>query len=139
MTNIFGTPACLGYPPRVLVIEDEQLVAMSIEDMVQDLGYMVSGTAHNVAAARRELAKRNFEAVLVDIKLRDQFCTDIADVLSEMDVPFAFITGYSHAPEPRFETVPLFHKPFTAGQLGAVLAKLLRARPVHPARGPTAG
>ena len=137
MTSIFGAPARLGYPPRVLVIEDEQLIAKSIEDMVQGLGYRVSGIAHCVTAARRELAERNFEAVLVDIKLRDQFCTDIADVLLEMDAPFAFIAGYSHAPEPRFERVPLLHKPFTAGQLGDVLAKLLGARAVHAARWPT--
>jgi DNA-binding NtrC family response regulator len=139
VTSIFGAPASLGHPPRVLVIEDEQLISMSIEDMVRSLGYQVSGTAYNIAAARRELAKRNFEAVLLDIKIQDQVCTDIADVLSEMVVPFAFITGYSHAPEPRFERVPLLYKPFTAGQLGNVLEKLLGARGVHAARWPTGG
>jgi len=74
--------------PRVLIIEDEPLIVELIEDMVCELGYIVSGNARTVSAARQELAKRNFDTVLLDIGLDGSHSPEIADLLLEMRIPF---------------------------------------------------
>ena len=118
-----------NFPPRVLLIEDNLLVLQMLEEWVLGLGYAVSGRACTVAAARQELAKREFDAVLLDIKLSDGGCTEIADILLELGTPFAFVTGYNRAPEPRHERVPLLCKPCTLRQFSALLEKLVGPMP----------
>ena len=61
-----------GRPPRILIVEDELLIAVLIGEMVREIGYRVSGTAPTIAMARLEFAKRNFDAVLLDLNLDGQ-------------------------------------------------------------------
>jgi DNA-binding response OmpR family regulator len=119
------SPPNLRGPPRVLIIEDQMLIANLVDDIVCELGYAVSATASTIAAARQELAKRNFDAVLLDIGLDGPYSPEIADVLSEMAIPFAFVTGCDGPFEARHADVPLLSKPFTSEQLGALLEKLI--------------
>jgi CheY-like chemotaxis protein len=109
---------------RILVIEDELLIALLIEEMVRELGYRVSGVAHTMAMARQEFAKRNFDAVLFDINIGGRCHPEIADFLLDIGVPFAFVTGYDYLVEPRHQTVPVLQKPFTPAQLRALLGKV---------------
>jgi CheY-like chemotaxis protein len=111
--------------PRILVIEDELLIALLIEEMVRETGYRVSGVAHTAAMARQEFAKRNFDAVLFDINIGGRYRPEIADFLLDAGVPFAFVTGYDYLIEPRHETVPVLQKPFTPAQLRALLGKVV--------------
>src|SRR4051812_33111613 len=99
-------------PPRVLIIEDQVLIANLVSDTVRDLGYAVSATARTIAAARQELAKRNFDAVLLDIVLDRTYSPEIADLLLALGIPFAFVTGYDCAVEARHAGEPLLGKPF---------------------------
>ena len=62
-------PARAPHRQRILVIEDDLLIALMIEEMIREAGYRVSGVAHTIAAARQEFAKRNFDAVLFDIDI----------------------------------------------------------------------
>jgi CheY-like chemotaxis protein len=111
--------------PRILVIEDELLIALLIEEMVRETGYRVSGVAHTAAMARQEFAKRNFDAVLFDINIGGRYHPEIADFLLDTGVPLAFVTGYDYLVEPRHETVPVLQKPFTPAQLRALLEKVV--------------
>jgi DNA-binding response OmpR family regulator len=111
--------------PRVLIIEDEPLIVELIEDMVCELGYTVSGNARTVSAARQELAKRNFDTVLLDIGLDGTHSPEIADLLLEMRIPFGFSTGYNYPFEARHVGVPLLLKPFTPAQLRTFLETLV--------------
>lgn len=111
--------------PRILVIEDELLIALLIEEMVRESGYRVSGVAHTAAMARQEFTKRNFDAVLFDINIGGRYHPEIADFLLDADVPFAFVTGYDYLIEPRHETVSVLQKPFTPVQLRALLEKVV--------------
>ena len=111
--------------PRILVIEDELLIALLIEEMVRETGYRVSGVAHTMAMARQEFAKRNFDAVLFDINIGGRYHPEIADFLLDTGVPFAFVTGYDYLVEPRHETVPVLEKPFTLSQLRALLERVV--------------
>jgi DNA-binding NtrC family response regulator len=113
---------------RILVIEDELLIALMIEEMVRDAGLRVSGVAQTPMQARQELAKRNFDAVLLDFNIGGQFHPEIADLLLEAGVPFAFVTGYDYVVEPRHERVPMLQKPFNAAQLRDLLERLVGPR-----------
>ena len=82
--------------PRILIIEDELLIALMIEEMVREIGYRVSGVAHTMAMAGRELAKRNYDAVLLDFNIDGRYHAKIADQLTGWGIPFAFVTGYDY-------------------------------------------
>jgi DNA-binding response OmpR family regulator len=110
---------------RILIIEDEPLIGLLMEQMIREIGYRVSGIAHTMAMARQEFAKRNFDGVLLDISIRGRHRPEIADFLLDIGVPFAFVTGYDYLVEPRHQTVPVLEKPFTPGQLRALLEKLV--------------
>ena len=111
--------------PRILVIEDDFLIAQMIEEMVREADYRVSGVAHTMAMARQEFAKRNFDAVLFDLEIGRRSHPEIADFLLDIGVPFAFVTGYDYLVEPRHQTVLVLEKPFTPAQLHALLEKLV--------------
>lgn len=113
---------------RILVIEDELLIALMIEEMVRSVGFRVSGVAQTLVQARQELAKRDFDAVLLDFNIGGQFHPEIADLLLEAGVPFAFVTGYDYIVEPRHERVPMLQKPFNAAQLRDLLERLVGPR-----------
>ena len=111
---------------RILVVEDELIVALLIEEMVRDAGYAISAIVRTVSMAHLELAKRNFDAVLLDINLDGEYHPELADLLWESGIPFAFMTGYDYLVEPRHETMPLLQKPFTKHQLADTLNTLVR-------------
>ena len=111
--------------PRILIVEDELPIAVLIGEIVREAGYRVSGTAPTLAMARLELAKRNFDAVLLDVSLDGEHHPETADYLLELGVPFAFVTGYDYLVEPRHEKIPLLQKPFTTVQLLALLETLM--------------
>jgi DNA-binding NtrC family response regulator len=111
--------------PRVLIIEDHVLIASLVSDTVRDFGYAVSATAGTIATARQEVAKRNFDAALLDIVLDRPYSPEIADLLLEMGIPFAFVTGYDSPFEARHADVPLLEKPFKAEQLRVLLENLI--------------
>ena len=119
------SPPTAPEPPRILVIEDELLIALFIEELICEIGYRVSGVAYTVALARQELVKRNFDAVLCDINIGGQYHLEIADRLIELDIPFAFVTGYDYLVEPRHEKLPILQKPFTALELCSLLELLI--------------
>jgi DNA-binding response OmpR family regulator len=110
--------------PRILIIEDQWTIADLIDDLLCDYGYAVSGTAHSIQSARDEIAKHNYDAVLLDIGLGDEHSPELADLLKQAATPFAFVTGYDHAFARRHTDVPLLRKPFTPTQLIGLLERL---------------
>jgi CheY-like chemotaxis protein len=110
--------------PRILIVEDERMIAAFIEDLVHDFGCVVSATASTGPSAMRELAKHDFDAVLLDVGLDGERKPDIADLLLQTATPFGFITGYDHV-EPRHMDVPLLRKPFSTQQFRALLDQLV--------------
>jgi CheY-like chemotaxis protein len=111
--------------PRILIIEDELLIALLIEEMVKEIGYRVSKVAYTIAMARQEFVESNFDAVLLDINIGGRYQPEIADFLNDRGVPFAFVTGYDYFIVPRHQTVPVLQKPFTAVELRALLEELV--------------
>jgi DNA-binding response OmpR family regulator len=127
-------------PPRILIIEDELLVALMLEEMCREIGYRVSGVAHTTAMVRAELAKRNFDAVLLDVSLCAKLHHNTADTLMDERIPFAFVTGYDYLVEPRHVQAPVLQKPFTRVELRAFLGILVgEVAPATKRIGPKSG
>lgn len=116
---------------RVLLVEDETLVAMLLEDMIGDLGGTVVGSASRVARALEIVndPATTIDIGLLDVNLGGEDAFPIAQALAERGVPFAFSTGYGNAglPEP-WRGHPTLQKPFTQDQVQSVLRRTLEAR-----------
>lgn len=114
---------------RVLIIEDDSLVAMSVGDMLSDLGCSVVANAGNLTQAFEMVRAGGFDFALLDVNLRGKEVFPVAEVLSEQGIPFAFASGYGRAGLPEeFRSKPIVSKPFEIGELSAVLSSAL-ARP----------
>ena len=119
---------------RILVVEDEGLVAMLIEDMLDDLGCEVACSASSVAQALKWLDDGGeADAALLDVNLGGETVWPVADALAARGKPFAFTTGYGRLDEPRFEGSPLLGKPIKGEQLEQVLRDFeRRMEPLPP-------
>jgi len=112
--------------PRILVIENDFLIGEMIHEMVSEFGYVVTKVAHRMPSALREISKENFDGALVNIGIDEQkHGIDIADILIEKEIPFGFVSGYSHPLEMRHRHVPLLQKPFTEEQLRSFLETVI--------------
>lgn len=114
---------------RILVVEDEMIVAMLIEDILADAGATVVGPAARVARALDLLAEQDqLDGALLDVNLAGEITTPIAQVLRDRGIPFAFATGYGVAGVPEgFAGQPLLQKPFQEHDLHRVMAEVLAA------------
>ena len=112
-------------PRRILIVEDELVIALMMEEIVREMGCAVSGIAGTLGMARLQLAKRDLDAVLLDVNLDGEYNPETADLLLEMGVPFAFVTGYDYVVDPRHDNVPLLQKPFSSIQLRVLVEQLV--------------
>lgn len=106
----------------LMVVEDEYLVAMSIELVLQDAGYAVVGPIPNVDEALEVVASQSADLALLDVNVAGHRVYPVADALFSRQVPFIFLTGCEGADLPdRFAGTPLLVKPFSAeGLLKAI-------------------
>lgn len=111
---------------RILVVEDEGIVAWALEDMLADMGCAVVGPAARVNQALAMIDDESIDAVVLDLNLNGQMSYPVADVLASRGVPFVFLTGYhkSSMPEKYFD-FPMMQKPLDRSKLGDVLTQLL--------------
>lgn len=97
---------------RVLLIEDEPLIAMDMADTLAEAGCIVVGTAPTVPEAMRLIANSEFDAALLDANLGGEPVDEVAAALTRKGKPFAFVTGYGRATLPEaFRQAPLVNKP----------------------------
>ncbi|WP_018321054.1 MULTISPECIES: response regulator [unclassified Bradyrhizobium] len=111
---------------RVLLVEDEGLVALMIEDMLEELGLKVVASAAQLKKACELATTGSFDLALLDVNLAGEFVFPVARVLRERRIPFLFSTGYGAPPlEEEFRDVPAIGKPFSQDQLSEKLQTLL--------------
>jgi CheY-like chemotaxis protein len=112
---------------RVLVIEDEMMVAMLLQDMLADLGCAVVGPAARVEQALAMIeAAAPLDAAVLDMNLNGQQSYSVADALAARSVPFVIATGYGQdSLKNGYRSFPLLQKPFKLSELGDALARLL--------------
>jgi DNA-directed RNA polymerase specialized sigma24 family protein/CheY-like chemotaxis protein len=114
---------------RVLIIEDEPLIALDIENLVTDIGHQVVGVAATRSSATAQAKTCNPGLVLADIQLADgsSGIEAVNDILKDINVPVIFITAY---PErlltgERAEPTFLVTKPFRPEMVKAIISQAL--------------
>lgn len=116
----------IAHGRRVLVVEDEYLIALTIEELLKDLGVEVVGPASSLTAAMRLTQGTPIHAAILDVNIRGGTSYPVADVLAEKGIPFIFCSGYGDwAIEERHRTRPRLAKPYSAGTLEAMVLELL--------------
>ncbi len=114
---------------RLLIVEDETILALLVEDLLGEMGCRVLGPAGSVTAALALLDAEDIDAALLDIDLGPggDGCA-VADALAARNVPFAFVTGSDMSELPReYRDRPTLQKPFPAGLLREAVLSLAQA------------
>jgi len=109
---------------RILVVEDEPLVAMNLSTSLVELGFHVIGPYSTLAKAAAAAVEIELDAALLDVNLSGKAVYPVADILASKNVPFAFITGYGTEALPnKYANVPVLQKPIDQETLQILLAQ----------------
>jgi CheY-like chemotaxis protein len=109
---------------RILVVEDEFLIALDIAGALEQGGLVVIGPLASISDALEALKQEVVDGALLDANLGGQPVGRIADALLARKVPFAFVSGYGRDQLPsQHRGAPLVRKPFTGADLLAVVAR----------------
>lgn len=111
---------------KILLVEDEMLIALLLEDMVTELGFEVVGPAMRLDPGLALAREENFDLAIVDINLADEKSFPIADVLRERGIPFIFATGYGTSGlEDGYQDTRTLQKPFESEDLARAIGQAL--------------
>lgn len=115
-------------PAKVLIVEDDPLIAMEMSERLEEMGYAVLGPAHTVEDGARIAANERPDAALLDANLHGKSSVDLGVALAASGVPIAFCTGYDQIKglPPHLANTPLLTKPIPDDQLKAALAQMLK-------------
>ncbi len=98
---------------RVLILEDEMLVAMLLEDLLMDLGHSVAATAGSIRQALDAIAQLPVDLAILDVNLPDGRSDAVADALMARNIPFLFATGYgAQGVAEDYRRAPVIQKPY---------------------------
>lgn len=113
---------------KVLIVEDEPLVAMLLEDMLADHGCVVAGATGRIDQATALIKDDSLviEAAILDVNLAGEVSFPLAELLAAKGVPFVFATGYGVGglPEP-WRDRPTLQKPFSHDEVARMLRKAI--------------
>lgn len=113
---------------RVLIVEDESMIAMLMEDMVAELGHEVTATAGRLDEAARLATEGLFDFAILDVNLNGERTYGLADALKARGIPFVFATGYGTSGlNQNWKNAPTLQKPFQSRDLDRVMRELVRA------------
>ena len=110
---------------RILVVEDESLVAFLLEDMLEEMGCDVVASAARLAEGLEAAERESFDVAFLDVNLGGgDRSFAIARRLEERGLPFAFLTAYGATPvRDEFPAAPVVLKPFLKHDLEKALAR----------------
>ena len=114
-------------PARILLVEDEPLIAMMLEDFLESLGHRVHASCDSVEEALQAVDAGGFDIAVLDVNLKGENIWPVATRLREQNLPFVLATGGHVDPPPaEFAHTPVMDKPYTidrvAGALDAAFA-----------------
>lgn len=121
---------------RVLVVEDELVIAMQLESLLEGLGCIVLDPAPSVRRALRSLSGERPDAAVLDVNLQGECVTPVAEALQEQDVPFVLVTGYGieRLHDEALQSAVHVRKPVDEPRLVTALCRVLgdeRSGPAH--------
>ena len=111
---------------RVLIVEDEGLIALDLEDAVAAVGMLVVGGVATLADAINAAETSEVDVAILDVSLKGELIWPAADILQRRGIPLLFLTGYHESIVPaRFTARPRLNKPVDVRQLLRELAAAL--------------
>ena len=111
----------------ILIIEDDPIIGELLHSLVAEEGYRPVGPVGSLTEGKSAIADHALAAALVDIRLgRDERSFELAEILSALRIPFAFMSAYPSLLTPhKFRDVQLLRKPFTGEELASLLRQLV--------------
>ena len=111
---------------RILIVEDEFLVAMELQSLLEGQGCEVVGPASSVARGLALLERERPDLALLDVNLAGQSVAPLAFRLKEQGVPYVLVTGYRDLAqrEPELRDAPRIDKPVNRHRLLTMLAQM---------------
>ena len=128
MQNVKSLSALKG--ARILIVEDEPLVADFLEERLRMEGCEVIGPAREVHTALAIIERERADAAILDLDLHGERATSVAEALAARRIPFVIVSGYGvqqSIDEPVLQQAPRLGKPFRTRQLLRMLAQTLAA------------
>ncbi len=115
---------------RVLVLEDNFIIAMEAEDILTSIGIESVEIAGNVAEAQALIAEQSFDFALLDVNLGSQTSFDFAGLLIERGIALGFVSGYGDdfVFPPALRDISRITKPFNESLVAGLLAAALAGR-----------
>jgi CheY-like chemotaxis protein len=112
---------------RVLIVEDEIVVALFLEDILQEFGYEVAGVVTQLDEAMAR--EPDYDIAVLDVHINGRNVFEFADMLAERRIPFVFATGYGERGIPeRHRSCPVLQKPFQPNDLKHILEDITPVR-----------
>jgi DNA-binding response OmpR family regulator len=109
---------------RVLIVEDEPMLAAFLEDALTDLGCEVIGPALNMKDALRLAREASIDGAGLDVNVAGEQVYPVADVLAERGLPFVFMTGYGQAGLRESDRGrPVLQKPYSFERLVEIMTQ----------------
>jgi CheY-like chemotaxis protein len=105
----------------IFIVEDDALIAMLLEEMLEDLGYRVSANVSDLEQALDAAQNKEFDAAILDVSLAGKSSLPVAKLLEALGKPYVFATGYGSAPEGSNSSQPILRKPFQLADLEKAL------------------
>ena len=116
-------------PARILVVEDEALIAMDLQALLEEAGYRVLGPANSSAAALALIASDEPDVALLDVNLGRSDAFGVASILTERKTQVIFLTGHTaHKLPPAHRHLPLVSKPYLPQVLLQAVERALEQR-----------
>ena len=114
---------------RILVVEDETLIAILIEEALQELGCVVVGPVARLDAALQLASNEVLDAAVLDVTIRGGHIQPVAEQLLARGIPFVLASGYGDWSLPEnLRDQPRLTKPFAQRQLEEQVRQLCRSR-----------
>ena len=113
---------------KVLIVEDEALIAMLFEDILEDTACQIVGPAMNVRQAMELAGTAEIDVAVLDVNLNGESSFPVAALLRSRGVPLIFSSGYgSQGLPPEWQDRPTLPKPFTSDEVVGALERLVAA------------
>lgn len=112
-------------PWRILLVEDEMLVAMLLEDMLGEAGHTIIGPMSRIDQAVEAARNEAIDLAILDVNVGGEEVYPVAAALAAREIPFAFATGYgAHGLREPWQDRPTLQKPFHRSDLFRMVSEL---------------
>ena len=110
---------------RVFILEDEPIIAMTLEDMLEDMGCLLVGSAASLAEGARLARCVEADVAILDVNVNGERSDLVAEILRARAIPYLFATGYGASLSQTGKEAPIIGKPYDMRSLESAMISSL--------------